>query len=70
MIGFFWVFGEWIYFFVVVDLDVNIIYLLIFWCVSFVVGFVLLVFFIGEKNVWKKLIVIGIFIVLMGMLIV
>jgi bacterial/archaeal transporter family protein len=56
--GLSWVAAEWIYFLAIADPAANVTYLSIFRRVSLVVGFLLSVLLIGEKNVSAKAIVI------------
>jgi|GEM_PF-1622809 len=58
--GFSWVLAEWIYFLAIANPQANVTYLSVFRRTSLVVGFLLSVFLIGEKNVKRKSIVIGI----------
>lgn len=57
--GLSWVFAEWIYFLAIADPDANVTYLSIFRRTSLVIGFLLSVTLIGEKNVTQKSIVIA-----------
>ncbi len=59
LVGVSWVGAELLYFFAVMDPLANVTYLSIFRRTSLVVGFLLSVFLIGEKNVLRKAIIIG-----------
>ena len=54
LVGFSWVFAEWIYFFAVADPLANVTYLSIFRRMSLVVGFVLSALFFKEQNLRLK----------------
>jgi bacterial/archaeal transporter family protein len=54
LVGLSWVGGELIYFFAIANPAANVTYLSIFRRLSLVVGFLLSVFLIGEKNVLRK----------------
>ncbi len=58
LIGISWVGAEWVYFLAIRDPDANVTYLSIFRRASLIVGFLLSVFLIGEKNVGRKFVVI------------
>ncbi|GAB4522862.1 MAG: hypothetical protein Tsb0019_24780 [Roseibium sp.] len=57
--GLSWVLAEWIYFLAIADPDANVTYLSVFRRTSLVVGFLLSVTLIGERNVRRKSIVIA-----------
>ena len=57
--GLSWVFAEWLYFLAVVDPVASVTYLAIFRRMSLVVGFLLSVLLIGEQNVIRKAVIIG-----------
>ncbi|MTH95629.1 DMT family transporter [Roseibium sp. RKSG952] len=57
--GLSWVVAEWIYFLAIADPAANVTYLSIFRRTSLVVGFLLSVTLIGERNVMRKSIVIA-----------
>ncbi len=61
--GLSWVIAEWIYFLAIADPAANVTYLSIFRRTSLVVGFLLSVTLIGERNVGKKSIVIALILV-------
>jgi len=63
LVGLSWVGAELIYFFAIADPVANVTYLSIFRRASLVVGFLLSVFFIGEKNVLPKSVIVGLIIV-------
>lgn len=57
--GLSWVLAEWIYFLAIADPQANVTYLSIFRRTSLVVGFLLSVVLIGERNVARKALVIA-----------
>ncbi len=61
--GLSWVFAEWLYFLAIADPIANVTYLSIFRRMSLVVGFVLSVLLIGEKNVHRKSLIIGLILI-------
>lgn len=70
LVGLSWVGAEFIYFFAIADPAANVTYLSIFRRVSLVVGFMLSVLLIGERNVLPKSAIIGLIIVSTAVLIV